>query len=148
MHQALEVAYFVKAKKELRSIHDALEFYKDANGGNYPPDTNRDVPPGLEQYLSQGIWPDAPWPGSFFDWDNWDEPDTGEKIYQISIRFCPIGNPNECRFPNEDWAKSFDISSSVFYCIEGRCRSHIAEQPNHPGYCVNCAEPQYPYGIF
>jgi prepilin-type N-terminal cleavage/methylation domain-containing protein len=147
VRHAREAAYLAQAKKELRSVHDSLGFYMDENG-EYPPDSNRDIPPGLEQYLAPGIWPDAAWPGSVFDWDNWDDPETGEKIYQISIRFCPIGEPDECRFPNQDWAEDFDISSSVFYCIEGRCRAHRSQPSDHPGYCVNCREPQYPYGIF
>ena len=148
IRRAREAAYLAKAKMELRSIYQALEFYKDANGGNYPPDTSRDIPPGLEQYLAPSMWPASAWPGSVFDWDNWNEPGTGKKIYQISIRFCPIDQPDECRFPNQDWAKNFDISSSVFYCIEGPCRAHIGKPPDHPGYCANCQEPQYPYGIF
>lgn len=138
VRQAREAAYFAKAKKELRSIHQSLALYKDANNGNYPPDTFRDIPPGLEQYLTSSGWPDAAWPGSVFDWDNGEDPDTGEKIYQISIRFCPIGQPDECRFPDRDWAEGFDIDSSVYYCISGPCRAHLAMPIDHPGYCVNC----------
>jgi prepilin-type N-terminal cleavage/methylation domain-containing protein len=148
MGQTREAAYFVKAKKALHSIHESVEFYKNDNNDNYPPDTSRSVPPGLEQYLASGTWPDATWPGSMFDWENWNDPNTGEKIYQISIRFCPFGKPDECRFPNKDWAVNFDTSSAVFYCIEGSCRPHIGEPPDHPGYCVNCQQPQYPYGIY
>lgn len=136
--QARDNAYFAKAKKELRSFHEAIELYLNDSGGDYPPDADRDIPPGLEQYLSSGILPDAAQPGSVFDWDNWEDPDTGEKIYQISIRFCPIGRPDQCRFPNQDWAEDFDINSSVYYCISGPCRAHIDEPINHPGYCVNC----------
>ncbi|PIP86331.1 hypothetical protein COV42_01620 [Candidatus Campbellbacteria bacterium CG11_big_fil_rev_8_21_14_0_20_44_21] len=147
MSRAREAAYFTRAKKELRSIYESVELFTIDNS-NYPPDANRDIPPGLEQYLAPGIWPDAAWPGSVFDWENWDEPGTGEKIYQISIRFCPLGQPDECRFPNQDWAENFDINSSVFYCLKGPCRPHIGKPPNHPGYCVNCQEPQYPYGIY
>lgn len=148
VRKAPEEAYRVKAEKELFSIHESLELYKDDHGDNYPADANRDIPPGLEEYLAPGIWPDAAWPGSVFDWENWDEPVTTEKIYQISIRFCPVGQPAECRFPDADWAANFDINSAVFYCVEGPCRAHINKPPNHPGYCVNCKEPQYPYGIF
>jgi len=148
IHKAREAAYFVKAKQELRSIHESLELYKNDNGGDYPPDADRNIPPGLEQYLAPDIWPGGAWPGSVLDWDNWNEPGTGKKIYQISIRFCPVGEPENCRFPDENWAQNFDISSSVFYCIDGPCRAHIAKPPNHPGYCVNCLEPQYPYGIY
>lgn len=142
-----QAAYLARAKQELESIHKSLELFLTDNG-DYPADTNRDIPPGLEQYLAPGLWPNAAWPGSVFDWDNWDVPGTGEKIYQISIRFCPIGQPSQCRFPDQDWADNFDVNSSVFYCILGPCRSHISEQPNHPGYCVNCSNPQYPYGIY
>lgn len=138
INRVREGAYFAKAKKDLRSIHESVELYKNNNNGNYPPDANRNIPPGLEQYLASGTWPNAAWPGSVFDWDNWDNPDTEEKIYQISIRFCPIGQPSQCRFPNEGWAKNFDIYSSVYYCISGTCRAHISKPISHPGYCVNC----------
>lgn len=128
-----------KAKQEFISIYDSLEAYKNDNGGQYPADANRDIPPGLEAYLAPGIWPDAAWPGSVFDWENWDDPDNpGEKIYQISVRFCPVGEPDECRFPENDWAEDFDINSSVYYCLEGACRSHINRPIDHPGYCINC----------
>ena len=140
MRHARETAYLAKAKKELRSIHESIELYRTDHWGNYPPDTNRDVPPGLERYLGPGIWPDAAWPGSVFDWENWNDPSTGEKIYQISIRFCPLGKPDECRFPVRSWAKNFDINSSVYYCLLGACRSHINRPIDHPGYCVNCGD--------
>lgn len=91
VRRARESAYFSKAKLEMKSIVGSLELYKDDNGGNFPPDADRDIPPGLEPYLAPGNWPQAAWPGSVFDWDNWDDPITHEKIYQISIRFCPIG---------------------------------------------------------
>ncbi len=138
MVRVREAAYFSKAKKELYSVRESLEFYATDHAGTYPADADRDIPPGLEQYLAPGIWPDAAWPGSVFDWDNWDDPVSGEKIYQISIRFCPIGQPSQCKFPNEDWAEDFDINSSVYYCLQGVCRSHLSQPVNHPGYCVNC----------
>lgn len=135
---ARQKAFSVKAKQEFKSIESSLEQYKSDNDGNFPDDTNRDIPPGLEQYLAPGIWPDAPWPGSVYDWDNWIDPDTDEPIYQISVRFCPAGQPEECNFPKESWAEDFDINSSVYYCIEGACRSHINQPVTHPGYCINC----------
>ena len=138
MASVREKAYLAKAKKELYSIRESIEFYATDHNNTYPPDTNRDIPPGLEQYLAPGIWPDAAWPGSVFDWENWDDPVTGEKIYQISIRFCPVGQPSQCRFPNETWAQDFDINSAVYYCLQGPCRSHLNQPITHPGYCVNC----------
>ncbi len=133
-----EEARLVRAKTEFRTIETALQLYINEYG-DYPDDTSRDIPPGLETYLGPGIWPNAAWPDSVFDWDNWDDPDNpGEKIYQISVRFCPIGQPSECNFPNQDWAENFDINSAVYYCLGGACRSHIGRPINHPGYCVNC----------
>lgn len=138
VRQARDNAYLARAQKEFVSVRDSLQMYL-ADYGEFPADADRDIPPGLEQYLAPGIWPDAAWPGSVFDWDNWTDPNTGEQIYQISIRFCPIGQPDECRFPNQDWAENFDASSSVYYCISGPCRAHIDKPVNHPGHCVNCA---------
>jgi prepilin-type N-terminal cleavage/methylation domain-containing protein len=138
-----EKAYYMRAQAEYKSMSEALEYYRD-EFGDYPPDVNRNIPPGLEVYLAgemEGYWPAAPWPGSVYDWDNWDDSDhPGEKIYQISIRFCPIGGPlNACKFPRETWAANFNINSSVYYCVSGRCRAHQSEPINYPGYCVNCA---------
>ncbi len=131
-------AMFVRAKTEFKSINISIQHYIDEYG-DYPPDTSRNIPPGLEEYLAPGIWPDAAWTDSVFDWDNWADPDNpGERIYQISVRFCPIGQPTQCKFPNQDWAQTFDINSAVYYCIQGACRSHINRPINHPGYCVNC----------
>lgn len=138
VRQSRESGYFVAAKQELGSIAQSLELYAADHNRAYPPDVNRDMPPGLEKYLAPGNWPKAPWPGSVYDWDNWNDPITGEKIYQISIRFCPLGEPENCKFPNQDWAEGFDIDSSVYYCILGLCRSHIGQSIDHPGYCVNC----------
>lgn len=110
------------------------------NDGEYPEDASRSVPPGLEPYLGPGTWPDAPWPDSVYDWENWSI--NGVQTYQISIRFCDIGGSN-CNYPNEDWAENFDAKSAVFYCFEGTCQSHSSPSTDfeHPGYCVNCQEP-------
>ncbi len=131
-------ADLAQATVELKSVHNSLIQYRNEYG-DYPADANRNIPPGLEEFLAPGIWPDAAWPGSVFDWDNWTDPDDPDKqIMQISIRFCPIGQPTQCKFPRADWASSFDINSAVYYCVEGACRSHINKPINHPGYCVNC----------
>lgn len=134
---AEESAYFSKAKEELNSMASALAMYKDDND-QYPDDVSRDMPPGAEVYLSGDLWPDGPWPGSIYDWDNWTESGTGKKIYQISVRFCSNIDPSSCRFPKKDWADNFDYYSSVYYCISGPCRAHIDRPIDHPGYCVNC----------
>ncbi len=139
-NSAREKAYFSKSKLQFKSFEKSLELYKSDNRDNFPPDANRSIPSGLEAYLSGDNWPDGPWPGSVYDWENWDDPDTpGAKIYQVSVRFCPAGGTiDECRFPTNDWAIGFGVNSSVYYCIEGACRPHINEALDYPGYCINC----------
>ncbi len=136
-------AYYGRALSEYRSMETALELYAADNGGEYPPDANRNIPPGIETYLAgqgEGDWPDAPWPGSVYDWDNWEDPDyPNMRIVQISIRFCPAGGDLEdCSFPDEEWAEGFGVNSAVYYCLQGDCRSHINQPIDYPGYCVNC----------
>ena len=143
LNRARERSYYSRALGEFKSLVTAIELYKFDNLDTYPPDASRDLPPGLGLYLAgENIsgWPKAPWPGSVYDWDNWDDPDNpGEKIYQISIRFCPIGGPlSACEFPNDTWATNFGVNSSLYYCIEGACRAHAGEPISYPGYCVNC----------
>lgn len=142
--QNSERTYFEKSKKELNTMAAALELYSQANFGAYPPDVNRNVPPGLEDYLSTAgtydEWPDAAWPGSVYDWDHWEDTDyVGQDIYQISIRFCPVGGPlSACRFPQQPWAANFGVNSAVYYCVSGLCRAHENEAIDYPGYCINC----------
>ncbi len=140
---AREKGYYARALEEFHSMATALELYKNDHGGDYPPDASRSMPPGLEPYLATGaaqLWPDGPWPGSTYDWDNWDDPDhPGEKIYQISIRFCPSGGPlSACNFPKDSWAAGFNVDSALYYCLEGFCRAHANQPINYPGKCVNC----------
>jgi hypothetical protein len=120
----------------------ALWLYYDKYGA-FPNDADRNIPPGLEEFLQDtdlDNWPDGPWGGSVYDWDAWDDPDTpGARIYQISIRFCPVGGPiGACKFPDEDWAAGFGVNSSMYYCVSGACRAHNSEPIDYPGHCVNC----------
>ncbi len=137
-------AYYSRSLAEFKTIVNAIELYKMDHDDTYPEDVNRSIPPGLETYLNsdQGtsVWPKAPWPGSVYDWENWDDPDNyGGKIYQISIRFCSAGGDiSSCKFPDMSWADNFGVNSALYYCISGNCRSHINELVDYPGYCVNC----------
>lgn len=133
--KARSMASFGRAKLEFKSIATAIELYAQNNNNQMPPDANRNLPPGIETYLSSGNWPNAPWPQSVYDWDNWVD-SNGNQILQISIRFCTT--PTDCKIPNEPWAAGFDYYSAVYYCMSGPCRSHISKPINHPGYCVNC----------
>ena len=135
---AKEATYEAMAKSELNAFAAAMNKHLTESGRKYPPDADRNIPAGLEAYLNVHDWPDGPWPGSVYDWDNWTI--AGEKVYQISIRFCPRGGPlSACRFPEEDWAENFGVNSAYFYCFDGPCRSHNTEPQTYPGYCVNCS---------
>ena len=132
-------AYYARGQKEFESLNQALQMYITDHGGVIPADVTRGLPAGLEAYLPTGQWPNAPWPGSVYDWDVWVDPLGGPQIQQISIRFCPAGGAlSTCQFPNETWASGFGINSAVYYCVQGACRSHISEAISYPGRCVNC----------
>lgn len=135
LRSARDSAYFARAQQEFKSIREAMEFYHNDHG-SYPPDADRGLPPGLEAYVTSSDWPDAPWPGSVYDWDNYEV--GGEQVYQISIRFCPAGEPENCQFPDEEWAEDFEVNSSFYYCVEGPCKAHPSESASYPGHCVNC----------
>ncbi|MEX0672612.1 MAG: type II secretion system protein [Candidatus Paceibacterota bacterium] len=137
---ARDSAHFARAKAEMRSIREAMEFYYNEHG-EYPADANRGQSPGLDEYLTSDGWPEGPWPGSVYDWDVWDIDGDGDvDTYQISVRFCPSDTSplEDCRFPDEEWADNFDQQSSVYYCVDGSCQAHVGEDADHPGYCVNC----------
>ena len=134
-------ARYSRSIEEFHQISSAMELYYQKNG-DYPIDVTRDLPPGAEQYITGGVWPKAPYPGSVYDWEHWQPPqladDPKEEIVQISIRFCPVGQPTQCIFPNEPWAAGFGVNSALYYCIKGPCRAHSGEDITYPAYCVNC----------
>lgn len=137
---AKQKAYYNRSLAEFKNINTALELYMDDHDREFPSDVGRNTPSGLEAYLSGGVWPTAPWPGSYYDWDNWPDPSDPDntRIYQISIRFCTSGSNPVCTFPNTDWAEGFEVNSALYYCVEGSCRAHVNEAIDYPGYCVNC----------
>lgn len=127
-------AYGKRAHLEFRAFETAMYRYLLDNNDVYPPDVSRNIPAGLEGYLSGGSWPDGPWPISVYDWDNIG----GANPYiQISLRFCNLSG-SECNFPDEDWATGFDSKSAMYYCFQGTCKSHPGRPVDHPGYCINC----------
>jgi len=140
VRRSKERAYLIAAKTELTLLSTYVHKYYD-EFGEFPPDENRNVPAAIRKYFDDK-WPRGIWPGSVYDWDNWtledDEvyPD-GTKIYQISIRFCDMGQPDTCRFPHEPWAENFQVNSAVYYCISGPCRAHRDWDADYPAYRIN-----------
>jgi len=146
--KAHDSAYYTRSKAELSQIAKAIELYLMDNEYDYPSDVDRGLPNGIEEYISSNPdWPNAPWPGSFYDWDYWDSdgsnPDAGTlsyspdgEVYQISVRFCPLDDPANCKFPDEPWASGFDYYSSAYWCIAGPCRAHGSKPADHPSCCI------------
>ncbi len=132
-----EKAYFSSAKSGLEQLSSVFRSYAISRG-TYPPDVGRGLPPDILYELQGGSWPAAPWPGSVYDWDTWVDSGTGLPVYQISIRFCQPADPSTCRFPDEPWAKDFQVDSAVYYCIQGPCKAQVTHPADYPGYCVNC----------
>ena len=139
---ARDKARYSRTLAEFKTIYNALELYYVDNG-DYPPDVDRGIPPGIGEYLAGEevlTWPEGPWEGSVYDWDSWEDTDYfGQRIYQISLRFCPINAQiTDCNFPDESWASDFDVKSALYYCVEGICRAHEEEDLDYPSHCVNC----------
>ncbi len=140
-----ERSYFTRSNAEFGTIANALNLYI-AKYNDYPADVSRDLPAGLSEFIAKDAqgqdWPDAPYPGSVYDYENWQiNNGSGETVHtlQVSIRFCPPGGLlSTCKFPNEEWAKDFGVNSALYYCIEGLCRAHNSQAATYPGYCVNC----------
>lgn len=135
-----ERTYLTRADSELHTMANALTLYV-SKYNDYPADVTRGIAPGTEEFIQTNgqndMWPNAPWPGSFYDYDRWD--DLG--VIQVSIRFCNAGDDVTCRknFPAESWVNSsWDSYSAVYICIKGPCRSHHDKPVSWPGYCVNC----------
>jgi prepilin-type N-terminal cleavage/methylation domain-containing protein len=131
-------AKLARVSDDLTAIANSLAQYAEDNNYQYPADTSRAVPPGLEKYLAGGGWPTSVWPHGVFDWDNWTTVNgvASPQIFQISYRLCDVNDPigycsDPILFP------TFTRYSSIFYCISGPCVPH-QNYPNDPGYCVNC----------
>ncbi len=136
--------YLNRAEAEVVTIANAIKL-KVQESNVYPADVNRDLPPGIEQYIGtpNDEWPDAPWPGTVYDYENWDSGNT----IQISIRFCDVGDNATCKANAQKYLKgvvsdsvlnAWDAKSSVYFCIkEGSCRSHQDNPVTHPGYRIN-----------
>jgi prepilin-type N-terminal cleavage/methylation domain-containing protein len=137
-----ERAYLSRTVSEFTTFANALNLYA-AKYNDYPADVSRSLPASLNEFIAKNEqgedWPDAPWPGSVYDYENWPDLD-GVDTYQISVRFCPVGGPlSACKFPKEPWVTaSWGVNSAVYYCLKGNCRSHQSEPKTYPGYCINC----------
>lgn len=145
-----ERTYYTRSISELNTMANGVKLYV-AKYNEYPADVVRDVPSSIKEFLQgQYIdeWPDAPYPGSVYDYDNWPPDANGpEHTYQISIRMCDVGDSATCqanakkylsKYVDASVLDNWDSYSSMYYCIKGSCRSHQNKPISHPGYCINC----------
>ncbi len=135
----IERTTYNRAMNELSSLHKATLAFHALNE-RYPNDVARGIPSEIAPFIngSADSWPNAPWPDNIYDYDYFVGSDGNEAV-QMSIRFCPAGGPlSACRFPNEAWASDFQVNSSAYWCITGKCRAHSAEDDLYPAYCLNC----------
>lgn len=132
-----------RTSSELSSIANAASQYAQDNNLNYPGatdpypgDVNRGVPPGLEKYLTGGVWPTSAWPKGVFDWDSWSSPVDGTQVHQITYHLCGLNDDiSYCSDPI--LFPQFTRYSSIYYCIDGTCVAHQS-YPTAPAWCVNC----------
>lgn len=132
--------YLTRATSELHTLANALTLYA-SKYNDYPPDVERNIPSDIMEFLQTNgqndVWPNAPWPGSVYDYDRWD--DLG--VIQMSIRFCAAGDETACdkNFPKQSFvSEAWDSESAVYFCIKGPCRASQSQPVSHPGYCLNC----------
>lgn len=148
-----ERTYYTRSVAELSSIANGMKLYV-AKYNDFPADTNRNLPSGIQEFVqgqeAAADWPTAPFPGSVYDWDNWPPDGNGpQQTYQVSIRFCDIGDDAGCKNLAKKYLKgrvpettldAWDSNSSMYYCIRGSCRPHQNKPMNHPGFCINCGD--------
>lgn len=147
MFRHRSTARLARVSTELGEIATALSQYAEDNSYQYPVDTARGIPPGVEKYLSAGTWPVSIWPEGVFDYDNILHPgpgaNAGKQIFQIAYRLCDTDDAiatcsDSVLFPN------FTRYSAILYCISGPCIPH-SEHPTDPAYCVNCKPKEQNY---
>lgn len=146
-------AYYTRSISELNTMQNAFKLYV-AKYNDYPPDVSRDIPAGVKEFIQSqegnAAWPDAPYPGAVYDYDNWPPDSNGpQQTYQISIRFCDAGQDATCKanakkylskYVDATTLNNWDSYSSMYYCLKGSCRSHQSKPMTHPGYCINCGK--------
>ncbi len=129
--QQIERAQKLASVNELNEIGKAIGFFA-ADTGAYPADVNRSIPPGIEAYINpEEQWPDGPFPGSVYDYDNWSDKTCidaeASGSIQITLREVPNRNPDGSNV----WA--------WYYVLSGKGTPHCSTANEATkGECVNC----------
>jgi prepilin-type N-terminal cleavage/methylation domain-containing protein len=142
----LENSRYTTMKANLNQVAKAAQLY-ELNSGTLPPDASRNIPTEFMTYLGGGSWPDGPWPGSKYDWDNWTDQtclDGSSDIIQVSLRDV-----------NKYQGKTYSVAGgdvagrpqlTFYYVMSGKGVPHCSmptcttscTPANNVGYCLNC----------
>lgn len=131
--ELMDNARYSRASQELTQIGKALEMW-EATEGDLPDDVYRDLPPGIEKYLSSNDqWPTGPYSGSVYDYDNWEDEtcidEEASGTVQITLRQVPGFNPDG----SDVWA--------IYYVIRGKGTPHCLDMNEwDKGHCINCSD--------
>jgi prepilin-type N-terminal cleavage/methylation domain-containing protein len=128
--QLIENSRTTATKVSLEEIAKAAKIIA-ADKGYYPADVNRNIPTEIIQHLSPGAWPNGPFPGSVYDWDNWDNQtcwDGSTHIIQVTLRQI------------NDYQRKTNYV--MYYVIKGLGIPHCSTSSDR-GICLNCPS-RYP----
>ena len=144
----MEDSKYNTAKANLNQIAKAAQMY-ETEAGRIPPDTNRNIPTEFMPWLGPGVWPNGPFDGSVYDWDNWlgrtchNGRPGGAQVTLRDIRsFRGVkysytipdpGNPNARININVNGQPHF----AIYMVIYGEGIPHCSN-PNVVGICINC----------
>jgi len=148
--ETMQGAYYVRTRHEINTLGTAMELYLQDNNYEYPCDVDRGLPPGIEKYLSTNPkWPEAPWPGSVYDWDYWhpDPSSTGSHTDPDSGKEFCAGNLADKDGPSGD-GYSYSPDDPVYQVTIRFCEyekpetCRFPDEPwaeDWPPGCLNCA---------
>lgn len=128
--QYIENSRVATTKASLQDIASAAKMYSLENG-YYAPDVNRDLPMEYSKYMHSGPGSNGPFPGSVYDWDNWDDQtcwDGSTHIIQVTLRQI------------NDYQGKKDYT--LYYVIQGVGIPHCSDSSAR-GICLNCPS-RYP----
>lgn len=118
----------------LNQIARAAQLH-EVETGDVPPDANRNIPTEFMPYLGSGNWPNGPFQGSVYDWDNW----IGQTCWDGSDGGVQITLREVTRYQGVNYG----VNGLVFYyVVKGEGIPHCTNASVR-GYCVNC-DSKYP----
>jgi prepilin-type N-terminal cleavage/methylation domain-containing protein len=121
----IENSRTVMTKSSLQTLAKAAKLYQ-VDKGTFAPDVYRDIPSDFKPYLGNTTWIKGAFPGSVYDWDNWDDQtcwDGSTHIIQVTVRQI------------NDYQQKSDYV--MYYVIQGAGIPHCSDA-NARGICLNC----------